>query len=263
MRVTKVGDDSQISIILIPGGPGLSTSYLRSMDELSGKYQLHFLDICGTNGTQFECLSALSIAQTIKEYAENIESPFVLLGHSYGGYLASKTATITLPEALICVSTPLSASSMKCAIGNYSSKKSLNLIAREAEWLRHNSEETFKSWLSSYGKLYFKNNDDRLSNLILNDESSYRFFLNNNGDIENDSSLLVQVAKTNFPKLFISGIDDELLPLSAIKSDIEAGSFDFTLVNNAGHFPMLDNLKSTLSYIDNFISSITSQRTKK
>ncbi len=260
MRVTKVGKNSQNSIILIPGGPGLSTSYLRSMDQLSDKYQLHYLDLCGTNGTEVEILDAIKIASKIKEYAETIESGFTLLGHSYGGYLASKTATITSPRALICISTPLSSNSMNFAIDNYSQNRSRELIEKEAQWLANNSDDTFKAWLSSYGKLYFNTNDERWKDLFLKDNTSYRFFLNNSNDIENDKSVLIHIARTDFPKLFIAGNDDALIPPSVLKIDAEAGSFKYSPIDNAGHFPMLENPKRTISTIDDFISTIPPQR---
>jgi pimeloyl-ACP methyl ester carboxylesterase len=253
MRVTVVGDQSLYSLILIPGGPGISSSYLRTFDDLSKKYQLHFIDMCGTNETNFEPLTSDEISTKIADYAKRIGSNYFYIGHSYGGYLAAKTSLISNPKGLICISTPLSARAMNIAIKNYQNKKNHLLKEKEEAWLSTPSNDSFRSWLAEFGSLYFHTDKNNGKAILSNDITSYRYFLNNNSDIEQDHTLLKDLKTSTTPKIHIMGSHDLLLPIDALEEDNFDGNLKSVIINKAGHFPMIDNLQDSKEFTDNFI----------
>jgi pimeloyl-ACP methyl ester carboxylesterase len=241
------------TLVLIPGGPGLSSATLRSMDILSKNAHLIYVDFPGTNDNPYEKDHSFDeLADALKSELLKISGPKFVLGHSYGGFFASDLSFKMKLDGIICISTPFSEKSLIAASENYENKKTISLSAAESEWEKLQDDKSFAKWLSEYGELYFC--DPNGKDLILNDKVSSRFFLANRADAGEKESMLSALKQNETKKLFIAGQSDALLTGAILKEDAIRGGFNFVAVNNASHFVTFDQPEITAKIIENFLS---------
>ena len=69
---------------------------------------------------------------------------------------------------------------------------------------------------------------------------SSRFFKDNRSDVLDKEAMLSSLSQTSGTKLFISGKEDKLLPVSVLENDSQVGKFDFHQIENASHFVTID-----------------------
>ncbi|HXH75387.1 MAG TPA: alpha/beta hydrolase [Bacteriovoracaceae bacterium] len=243
------------NLILIPGGPGLSSQSLKHLEILKDSFNLYFVDFPGTNGNpylgkkSFEELSDLLI-DNLKE----ISGKIFVLGHSYGGFFAADYAIQNGCDGIICLATPFSKNSLAGASANYESKKTVEIIEASVEWQKNPSDKTFKNWLASYGELYFSSQKIEAGReLMLNDFSSAQFFIDNRTDSSRLESLLPALNLFTGKKLFIAGENDGLLNREDLIEDARKGSFDFVTAENTNHFMMLDQPEIVAGLIKNYL----------
>lgn len=240
------------SLILIPGGPGLSSLTLRSMDILSRSFNLIYVDLPGTNDNpsgedkNFDELS-IELAKEIQA----IEGTKFVLGHSYGGFFAADLSLKIKLDGIICVATPFSEKALAVATENYTAKKSQALSDAEEEWGELQDDKSFAKWLSEYGELYFIKPGGR--DLLLDDKVSARFFLTNRSDALQKESILPLLKQNGTKKLFIAGKRDGMLPEVILEEDADRGGFNFISVNDASHFVTFDQAEIVAGLIENFL----------
>lgn len=251
------------SLILIPGGPGLSSLTLRSLDSLSSSFNLIYVDFPGCNDNpyikdhSFDELSS-GLIEVVNVAKKNDNQVFVL-GHSFGGFFAADIALKTKVEAIICIATPFSSKSLHNANDNYENYKSMSpskaLAVAEGEWLERQDDKSLAKWFSEYGALYFKNEKAKeiKRELILKDKVSAKFFIHNRADAVIGESLLTRLRDLNIKKFFIAGTEDGLLDLEILKEDAVRGKFEFHTTQSASHFVMVDDAGAVLKKIEIFI----------
>jgi pimeloyl-ACP methyl ester carboxylesterase len=254
IKLTKVTSDKKDapSLIMIPGGPGLSSLTLRSMDILSRSFNLLYVDFPGTNGNLYKednSFDDLSIA--LKSELQKINGPKFVLGHSYGGFFAADLALKMKLDGIICISVPFSEKSLFAASENYSTKKSHALSLVEEEWEKLQDDKSLAKWLSEYGELYFIKEEGR--DLLVNDKVSARFFLANRSDAIQKEFLLPLLKQNETRKLFIAGKLDGMLSEEILKEDAVNSGFNFISVNNASHFVTFDQPESVAGLIEDFM----------
>lgn len=252
LKSTVLGN-SRTHILLIPGGPGLSSNSIRAFDNLAPSYQLHYLDLCGTNDTIFKKSTFEDICYQIKCYMDQLDGKKFILGHSFGGFIASKVSLLTNCEGLICLATPFTIEALIAAGDSYICKKNVELNKSEEEWVNNPSDKSFKNWLSEYQNLYF-NDIDFGRKLIQKDNVSHRFFLQNRSDIKNNQNLLEELSFWNGRKLFIAGENDGLLPTSILQNDSLKGGFEYKSIPDANHFMMWDQKQITIEILLNYLN---------
>lgn len=245
-------------MVLIPGGPGLSSLTLRSLDRLSSSFNLIYVDFPGCNDNpyikdhSFNELSSglIEVVNVVKKTGSKV----FVLGHSFGGFFAADIALKTKIEGIICIATPFSNKSLHNANDNYSNYKSMSpskvskdLMMAEGAWNERQDDESLAHWLSEYGTMYFKNEKGR--ELILKDKVSAKFFIHNRLDVVIGESLLSGLHNLNIKKVFIAGVEDGLLDLEILKEDAERGKFEFHAIQNASHFVMVDNVEEILKIL--------------
>ena len=254
IKLTRVSSDKKDApvLVLIPGGPGLSSLTLRSMDILKRTFELVYVDFPGTNGNpyggdkNFDELSSVLEAEILK-----IDGAKFVLGHSYGGFFAAELSLRMKLDGIICVATPFSEKSLSAAEENYSAKKSHKLCAAEEKWERLQDDESLAKWFSEYGGLYFVDSSGR--ELLLNDKVSASFFLANGSDAIQMENMLSQLKQDGSKKLFVAGKRDEMLPEEILKEDADRGGFKFISVNSASHFVTFDQPESVAGLIEDFM----------
>lgn len=259
IRITTIGNGD--SVYLIPGGPGLSSQTIRSFDPLASDYCLNYIDFPGTNKNvydrdrSFDELCTNLAKQVLKK-----KGKIFIIGHSYGGLIASKVAHLTNANALICLATPFSSEALDEAVKRYSLYQSKELKLREENWIQNPSDNTFKEWLASYEELYFtKDKVIEGRKLILEDNVSSSFFLNNGSDIRSGKFQVSCLKTWNKPHLLLAGEKDGLLPVDSLKKDASEGQFDFMTIPEANHFLHIDNQ----SYVNNVVRDFFSKAKKE
>lgn len=254
IKLTKVSSNNKDapSLILIPGGPGLSSLTLRSMDILSRSFNLYYIDFPGVNNNPYiKDNSFDDLSNELKSEIEKINNPKFVLGHSYGGYFAADLSLKMKLDGIICVATPFSEKSLSAAGENYFSKRTKSLSLAEENWEKLQDDESFATWLSEYGELYFTKETGKY--LLMNDKVSAKFFLSNRSDANEKESMLALLKENEASKLFIAGKQDEMLPEAILKEDAINGGFNFISVNNASHFVTFDQPESVVSLIENYM----------
>lgn len=239
------------TLVLIPGGPGLSSLTLRSMDILSRTFNLVYVDFPGVNGNPYSIDRSFDeLSQALQMELQKINGPLYVLGHSYGGFFAADLSLRMKLDGIICVATPFSEKSLVAAGENFNANKSHSLTDAEVEWSELQDDKSFAKWTSEYGELYFTNPDGKY--LLLNDKVSAQFFLANRSDARQKESMLSLLKENKTKKLFIAGKKDIMLPIENLREDASRGGFDFKSVNKASHFVTFDQAEIVAGLIEFF-----------
>lgn len=252
IKLTSVLSDkvNAPSMFLIPGGPGLSSLTLRSLDVLSRSFNLLYVDFHGTNGNPYTGKKTFEeLSLELNKKIQSVTGAKFVLGHSYGGFFAGKAFIEGIVDGLVCVATPFSRQTLSKTGENYRAHMTDALVKAESLWNEKQDDKAFANWLSEYGVLYFKNPEGK--SLLLNDKISAQFFKDNRSDAQSLESLLTLLAQSNGRKIFISGDDDKLLLSENLKKDSDLGKFDFFEIQNASHFVTFDQPEKVASLIEN------------
>lgn len=258
IQLTKIKSDinNAPNLILVPGGPGLSSNTLRSMDILKRSFNLYYVDFPGSNGNPYledKTFGELSLA--LESELQKINGIKLVLGHSYGGFFAAELSLKIKLDGIICVSTPFSEKSLIAASRNYIANGSQLLFDAEDDWEEERDDMSLVKWLAEYGKLYFVNTEGR--NLLLNDKVSASYFLANRSDASQKESMLPLLKQDLTKKLFIAGKQDVMLPETVLSEDAASGGFNFISINNASHFVTFDQPESVAGLIEDFMRQKT------
>lgn len=254
IKITSVPSNTVAAptLFLIPGGPGLSSLTLRSLDILNRSFNLLYVDFHGTNGNPYTGKKSFEeLSSKLNKEIQKVSGKKYVLGHSYGGLLAAKAFVDGVADGLICVATPFSKNTLSKAGDNYRAHMTDALAKAETQWSESQDDKSFASWLSEYGGLYFKNPEGKA--LLLNDKVSAQFFLDNRSDAQSLESLLASLAQKNGKKIFISGGDDRLLLSENLKMDSDHGKFEFYEVQNASHFVTFDQPEKVAGLIEDLV----------
>ncbi len=241
IQLTKLKSEveSAPKLIIISGGPGLSTLTLRDLDLLKRSFELVYVDIQGTNGSSYTGKKSFNeIASALAEIISKESGTKFALGHSFGGFLAAELLIQESVSGLVCISTPFTKATLNCANENYNFHKTAALIEAELDWVKKQDDSSFAKWLSEYGDLYFKS--PRRKKIILNDKVSANFFKDNRSDVLGKQSMLEALKQIERKKIFIAGKDDKLLPVAVLRNDALLGKFDFSEIEDTSHFATID-----------------------
>jgi len=249
---TSIGQG--FNLIILPGGPGLSSNTIKAFDDFSTNFRVTYLDYCGTNNSPNTKLTFNDLVQEISSFVQKLEGKTILMGHSYGGVLASQVAVTSNCDGLICLGTPFTSRSLKLASNNFANHNDEELKIAANKWSEVKSKETFNGWLAEYKELWFvKKNIEFGKNLLKHDQSSFNFFLSNRNDILENSTVITNLSNWKKPKLFLAGEKDLLLPPDILEQDANEGGFSYSVISNASHFLMWDNYSEVSEKINSFI----------
>lgn len=245
------------NLVLIPGGPGLSSLSIRGFDLLSKSFNLFYVDFPGTNGNPYDKdRSFEELSELLLNKVKSITGETYLIGHSFGGFFAADVSLWHDVAGIICVATPFSSASLSGANANYKSKMTPSLKMAEEEFERSSTDKTFANWLAEYGELYFAPHSQESGRMLMaNDPCSVKSFLHNTNDSKNMELLLGKISELGIKKLFIAASEDGLINKSDLKNDATRGLFEFLEINNANHFVMLDQAEIVASVIEKFIAT--------
>lgn len=260
IKLTQIQSDLKTNkyVVIIPGGPGLSSLTLRSLDLLKRSLNLVYVDFHGTNDIPYQSDATFdelvfSLEKTLSLNFDS-ESEIFLVGHSFGGLFAAALAKLPLVKALFFLGVPFSTETVSFVNDCYAKNMNSTLSKAEKLFDEKGDDQSFKEWLAEYGEMYFLKPEGR--GLLLNDKVSAKFFLANSSDIKRGDDLLSQISSVDKLKVAIAGKQDKLIPSRAIQSDAVKGNFKFVEVDNASHFMTFDQAEKVASLIENNIATI-------
>lgn len=251
IQLTKLKSEMENApkLVIISGGPGLSSLTLRDLDLLKRSFELVYVDIQGTNGSVYAGKKSFNeIASSLTEIISKELGTKFALGHSYGGFLAAELLIRESVSGLVCISTPFSKASLVSANENYNFNKTASLVEAESNWAKKQDDLSFAKWLSEYGDLYFKSL--RGKDIILNDKVSANFFKDNRSDVIDKESMLEILQRIDRKKIFLAGKDDKLLSVNILREDSLLGKFDFFEIEDASHFVTIDQPEKVAGLIE-------------
>lgn len=256
MKATYIsGPIGAPTIYVFPGGPGLSSKTLRSLDPLSRSFGLSYLDYQGTDGTEYDSkLSTLDVAHRLADLinGDNATSR-ILLGHSAGGIIAGLAAPLVQKlSGVALLSVPLSNDSFNAVGQNYQLSKAAKSDAAKA-YEQSPTLDTFRNWVASYGDLYFMPaNVARGAAMLQADPSSFPFFYSHNVELR-DAALVAreQLASVSAraPILYIADTMG-FLPVAEQRRDSDSIGADFKEVPDASHFVSFDQPESVARLVE-------------
>jgi len=259
MKVTKVSCTSKpnASLVLIPGGPGLSSLTLRSLDVLSRSFDLYYIDFPGLNGVRFDHKRSFeSLSRMLYDEIEAINGPVISVGHSFGGFFAARAAIDLGLAGLVSLSAPFSAAALKAGSANYTSHENPGLKAAKDAWNESPSKETFNRWLSLYGELYFApKNVAAGGDLLKNEPSSFEFFLANRNDTNQFEKVLWELSGWTGKKLFMAGMVDQMLNVDLLFDDVLKAKAIFQPIPDASHFLSFDQPEVVAKLIEYYFAT--------
>lgn len=258
IKITKlISKAGRRNLILIPGGPGLSSNTIRHLDLLLSDFNLHYVDFPGTNLIPYRSKKSFEeLLFLLSEEVSKIEGECISLGHSYGGLFACSLALKKVVQGVVCLGVPMSPESLEIASANYFKADLPKLKLSADVWNKEKSDQNFVNWLSEYEHLYFS--DEKIKEgkeLLKNDYACAQFFIDNRSDILNKISIFQSMKDWSGHKLFIAGKEDGLLSLERLRNDAAALGFDFKVVSKASHFMTVDQPMKVYQLINEYFDS--------
>jgi pimeloyl-ACP methyl ester carboxylesterase len=243
---------------LIPGGPGLTSATLRSMDVLSHSFDLVYVD---TPDEELAHLTFQGVVGSIEQELASLQRPIILLGHSFGGLLAIELADRDALQlaGLVAISTPMSRDAYRVASEQYYKFMTPELRAAEVEWENSPSRSTLACLFANYGTLYFSPDTvERGNSLLLNDPVSWKTFKALLPVISQEKSkfdFVEKLRKLSIDKYLLGGELDRMLPPQVLKADAAGTGCKFVEIPRAGHFVTFDQPEAVARLIEENFST--------
>jgi len=189
-----------------------------------------------------------------------IEGRVILLGHSFGG-VAATDITLRDPQkiaGLICIATPFSQAAWSAILESYSAQTSEAMRTTESTFLKSPTDQNLSAWFASYGRLYFAGHSIAQGTAMLRAGPSVAHaYLGATKEGASQEHLLEKLRKISIPRILIAGQEDLLFPIDAAEAEAKRGGFEFSRIDNAGHFVVFDQPNKVQTVIAKFISSLT------
>lgn len=265
-------------IIVVHGGPGLDQSYLQpQMLALSKNHEVIFYDQRGSGRSLETSLSPALI--NISQFTKDLEdlrkqlglNKFILLGHSWGGFLAMRY-TLNYPEhvsALILLNTsPADYKGQQAFIKEFTKrtqpiKNEITPLFNFLEFEKLTSAQISKLYRTVFSVYFY--NPKKVNELTLNtsEESAkggekVMQLMSNTSWLKPNTNLFPELKKLNVPTLVISGKQD-IVPLWTSQEIKEAiPHAEMVVLEECGHFPYIEKPDELFNHIQRFLDVIKS-----
>lgn len=233
-------------LVFIPGGPGLSSNTLRSLEILKRSFDLLFVDPPGTGGAgKYSQIATFDqVAQSISDEISRWKRSVVLIGHSFGGLLALEIAAQKILQVVgvVPIATPFLPNAFEHLGAVWEKNQTVELESLGESWDKRQDDESFRKWNTAYRRLYFNENKvDKGAEMLAKDLVSAKLFLDIRGEAVRDPNMLDDIAvQADLKRLLIAGGDDIMVAPFVLATMAQRGRFDFVTVPNAGHFVGFD-----------------------
>lgn len=265
---------SGIPIIVLHGGPGLDQNYLLpQMLELAKDHEVIFYDQRGSGKSLETEINSTYI--NFDQFTKDLETlrnhlglnKFVLLGHSWGGFLAMNYS-VTYPEhigALILLNTaPADFKGQQAFIDEFSKKTQpiedqIMPLFNYQDFEKLKSSEISELYRKMFSVYFYNPKDAAVLTLNMSEVSARSGFkvmeeMANTSWFKPDINLFPQLKKLNVPTLIVHGNED-IVPLwtaQEIKEAIPGAQMES--LEQSGHFPYIEKPKQLFLLLRSFLS---------
>lgn len=247
-----------LTVAVLPGGPGLSGGTLKELQALGKQTNVLFVEPEG-NGEDWSYEAILARVVDRLQEMPNI----ILCGHSFGGVLAAEIACngVLDLKGLILMGAPFSSSARESIRNQFSLHMTPELRAAGEAFSAEPGNETFRKWLYWYRDLYFSPRFiEAGSKMLASDNVEHRAYLGAAKAGADKEHLLPLLKSLRIPKLFLAGEQDQLFCVDVALQEAGNGGFEFRRVKDAGHFMAFEQPNEVLSEIHSFLNTIVAQR---
>jgi len=260
LQLIKTSQGENYNWLFLPGGPGLGSEYLASLtDILELPGNIWYLDLPGdgSNLTGDDTLSFSNWSEALAEAVNALEN-VILVAHSSGGMFA-----LAIPQlkqnlrGLVLLDSAPDASWQHC-FKEYTSQNPLPGIGDfNAELNKDPSNETMRKQILASLPYYFKTTVTKehieLFEKLPFNYKSYLWSVNNFND-----TYTAKWIPDNIPTMILGGDSDYLTPLYLFKNSTEfqTENIMFREIQNAGHFPWLENPEQVVLAFKEFLESM-------
>lgn len=229
-------------LVLIPGGPGLSSESLGSIDELLKAFDVARMDPPGTGGLpDSELYTFPDMLESMTDALIALERPLVFMGHSFGSIYAAQLCfrpqlNVT---GLVAVAPMISTNSIQGALQAFPAHASTDSKAAERAFGEAPTNENFTQWLTTLAPVYFIN-EQRAAGIarLQADKVSAKAFAQLFPYVLSTEHprLLPRLKYLEAPKLLIAGESDLICPGRQLQEDAAAIGASFEIIPGASHF---------------------------
>lgn len=250
--------NSNLNLVFLAGGPGLSSISFKPLSGINEKYTLHFIDSMGTTCDLEDEPTYDNLLIEIEEYIKKIDN-VVLCGHSFGGIQAIDIASRNKSniKGLIAIGAPVSKKAFKILRSNFSKGLSEKHEEISKKLSSNPSDDIYKEWFYIYRNFYFNPEySDKNIEVITEDQVCVKSYSTAISESSQKEECLKTLGELNFPKLLITGDLDQVLPPQSARHEAEIGGLDHKIIKNGGHFVHYECPAETISIIDEFLSNL-------
>jgi len=272
-RMDGAGDKTPV--LLLHGGPGVSSLYLEPLKELSEDRPVIFIDQLGCGrSTRITDTSLMTIEKNVEQLEQvrkglHLEN-FYLYGHSWGTmlgidyYLKYPKGIKALIFGSPCLSTKMWTNDADTLISKM--PNSVQLTIKESIKNKNYTSESFKNAVNAYYKEYLirspisKAKQDSAD--LFFGENVYEFMwgpseFKATGNLLNYDRVN-DLSKIKVPTLFTAGEFDEARPATVKYFQSLVPGAQFQMISNAGHETMVDNKIENNKVVRAFLLKIDS-----
>ena len=254
--------NSNINLVFVPGGPGLSSISFNKLMPLQEKYSLYFFDPMGTTTELKETPNYTNLLNELKETISNIDN-VILCGHSFGGIQAIHLASENLGniKGLIVLGSPVSENAFSILGKNFEAGITDKHNAISDKLADEPTDDIYKEWFHVYRDFYFNpEKSDEFISIVTEDSLCVKSYSEAIVESSQKSEKLDTLKEINIPKLFITGSLDKVTPPESAKYEANKGGFKLKVVEGAAHFIQYECPEVTIKIIDNFLNLMKGER---
>ncbi len=244
-------------LCFIPGGPGLSSKTLRSMDLLTRSFDVVYIDPPGTGGLPpVKAPSFDAVVESMEREFAVIRRPLILCGHSFGAIYAIELAHRGKLNVagLVALASPLSLRSCTKADEIFSEHMTPEILNEIEAYAANPTDINFSKSFASYAHLYFPTRTLAAGReLLLNDKSSSESCLSILPVLDKKSigvDFVERAANITTNKIMIAGADEIIFTTDALRLDAEEGRFKLHTIKDSGHFVTFDQPEAVAGLIE-------------
>lgn len=245
--------------LLIPGGPGIGSAYLRELFHSIGvKGDVWTFDLIDpTNTPPADGVVVEGWKSSLRQALERI-GPAIVMGHSFGGMLALSTKGIeTLSTALVLVDTAPDRGWEQKAQDAACKLDVSEAVALEAEFELTPTSELYKRLCIAWSPYYFSPKHAAEGRALLA-RNTYQPMVYRIGSRQFLPNYAMRAETTTLPTFCIAGENDLITPLSLFK-ERAAGHADMEYfpIAGGGHFPWVENFQGFAAAVRQIESNVS------